>query len=47
MDKKLEQITSSVSSLEKKFNKLDMQVLRQSKTGLTVKELKDGLTELN
>ena len=51
MDKKLEQITSSFSSLENKFDKLDAQVHQlegnQSETGAKVKELEDGLNELN
>ena len=53
MDTKLENISSSVSSLEKKFDKFDNLDARakletnQSEARGTVKEMEDGLNELN
>lgn len=50
MDKNQEKISSSVSSLEKKFDKLDARVkleTNQSEAGGKVKKMKDGLNELN
>ena len=50
MDKNQEKISSSVSSLEKKFDKLDARVkleTNQSEARGKVKKMKDGLNELN
>ena len=50
IEKKLEQINSSVSNLENKLDKLENRVHleeAQSKTSTTVNELQAGLTELN
>ena len=51
MDKKLEKISSSVSSLEKKFDRLDTRVNKleanQSEARAKVEEMEDGLNEFN